>query len=227
MNPRACYETELVFEPAIAPKRIAVVGGGAAGMSFACHAAERGHVVTLFEAQPELGGQLNYAKRVPGKEEFYEMLRYFGRRLAKAVSPCAWASGPPWRCWRISRRSSSPRASCPARPTSPAWTIRKSSAIPTCCRAENGREDVAIIGAGGIGFDVAEFLVQPDPQLQVATYLTEWGVDGAHAHRGGLLPAPQPPEPARQVYLLQRKTDRMGAGLGKTTGWIHRAVSRP
>ena len=210
--------------PAIAPKRIAVVGGGAAGMSFACHAAERGHMVTLFEAQAELGGQLNLAKRVPGKEEFYEMLRYFGRRLVTAGVTV-----------RLGERATVEALSGfeevilasgvqPRTPPIPGVDHPKVISYPDLLSGrKTAGKTVAIIGAGGIGFDVAEFLVQPDPHLQVAAYLTEWGVDGAHAHRGGLLPAPQPPEPARQVYLLQRKTDRMGAGLAKTTGWIHRA----
>ncbi|MBK9798118.1 MAG: NADPH-dependent 2,4-dienoyl-CoA reductase [Holophagaceae bacterium] len=225
VNPRACYETELIFKPIIAPKRLAVVGGGAAGLSFACHAAERGHMVTLFEEAQELGGQLNLAKRVPGKEEFFETLRYFGRRLATAgvvlrlgeratvealegFDDIILATGVRGRTPDI------PGADHPKVITYPELLSGRKVAGKT----------VAIIGAGGIGFDVAEFLVQPDHAPQVQRYLDEWGVDGAHAHRGGVLPAARPPEPARQVHLLQRKTDRMGADLGKTTGWIHRAT---
>jgi 2,4-dienoyl-CoA reductase (NADPH2) len=225
VNPRACYETELVFEPTLTPKRIAVVGGGAAGLSFACHAAERGHLVTLFEAAQELGGQLNLAKRVPGKEEFFETLRYFGRRLARAGVTL-----------RLGERATAEALTdfddiilatgVQARtPDIPGIDHPKVISYPDLL---SGRKvagpTVAVIGAGGIGFDVAEFLVQPDPAPQVDRYLAEWGVDGAHAHRGGLLPAPRPPVPARKVFLLQRKTDRMGADLGKTTGWIHRAT---
>jgi len=225
VNPRACFETELVFEPVIAPKRLAVVGGGAAGLSFACHAAERGHVVSLFEAAPELGGQLNLAKRVPGKEEFFETLRYFGRRLAtagvtlrlgeratvEALAPfdeVILATGV------LSRTPDIPGVDHPTVISYPDLLSGRKVAGRT----------VAIIGAGGIGFDVAEFLVQADHSPQVDRYLREWGVDAAHAHRGGLLPASQGSEPARKVHLLQRKTDRMGADLGKTTGWIHRAT---
>jgi 2,4-dienoyl-CoA reductase (NADPH2) len=225
VNPRACFETELVFEPTLTPKRIAVVGGGAAGLSFACHAAERGHLVTLFEAAQELGGQLNLAKRVPGKEEFFETLRYFGRRLARAgvtlrlgvrataevltdFDDIVLATGVQAR-----------------RPDIPGVDHPKVISYPDLLSGRKvAGQTVAVIGAGGIGFDVAEFLVQGDPAPQVGRYLAEWGVDGAHAHRGGLLRAPQPPEPARKVFLLQRKTDRMGANLGKTTGWIHRAT---
>jgi len=225
VNPRACFETELVFEPVIAPKRLAVVGAGAAGLSFACHAAERGHVVSLFEAASELGGQLNLAKRVPGKEEFFETLRYFGRRLATAGVTL-----------RLGERAT-PEALAPfdevilatgvqsRTPDIPGVDHPKVISYPDLLsgRKVAGRT-VAIIGAGGIGFDVAEFLVQAESAPQADRYLREWGVDAAQAHRGGLLPAPQVPEPARKVFLLQRKTDRMGADLGKTTGWIHRAT---
>ncbi|WP_291270644.1 NADPH-dependent 2,4-dienoyl-CoA reductase [Geothrix sp.] len=224
VNPRACYETELVFAPAYAPRRIAVAGGGAAGMSFACHAAERGHVVTLFEAGPELGGQLNLAKRVPGKEEFYEMLRYFGRRLATAgvtVRLGERATVELLSDYEEVILATGVRARTP---DIPGLDHPKVISYPDLLSGrKTAGKTVAVIGAGGIGFDVAEFLVQPDATPQVERYLSEWGVDGTHDLRGGLLPAPQPPEPARQVFLLQRKTDRMGAGLGKTTGWIHRA----
>ena len=225
VNPRACFETELVFEPTITPKRIAVVGGGAAGLSFACHAAERGHVVTLFEAAQELGGQLNLAKRVPGKEEFFETLRYFGRRLATAGVTV-----------RLGERATAETlvgfeeivlaTGVQARtPDLPGIEHPKVISYPDLLSGRKlAGKTVAIIGAGGIGFDVAEFLVHSEHSPQTDRYLGEWGVDGAHAHRGGLLPAPQPLEPARAVFLLQRKTERMGADLGKTTGWIHRAT---
>jgi 2,4-dienoyl-CoA reductase (NADPH2) len=225
VNPRACFETELTFRAALHPRRIAVVGGGAAGLSFACHAAERGHVVTLFEAAQELGGQLNLAKRVPGKEEFFETLRYFGRRLATAGVTL-----------RLGERATMASLSDfdevvlatgvqGRTPDIPGVDHPKVISYPDLLSGRRvAGQTVAIIGAGGIGFDVAEFLVQADHAPRVERYLGEWGVDGAHTHRGGLLPAHSPLAPARQVFLLQRKTDRMGADLGKTTGWIHRAT---
>jgi 2,4-dienoyl-CoA reductase (NADPH2) len=224
VNPRACFETELVFEPTVSPRRIAVVGGGAAGMSFACHAAERGHVVTLFEAAQELGGQLNLAKRVPGKEEFFETLRYFGRRLAAAGVTLRLGERPTVETLSAFEEVVLATGVRARTPEFPGVDHPKVISYPDLLsgRRQAGPK-VAIIGAGGIGFDVAEFLVHADPAPEVGRYLREWGVDREHAHRGGLLPTPQVQAPIRQVWLLQRKTDRMGAGLGKTTGWIHRA----
>ncbi len=193
-------------------------------MSFASHAAERGHLVTLFEAAPELGGQLNIAKRVPGKEEFYETLRYFGRRLAQAGVTV-----------RLGERATPELLAdfdeiilatgvVPRHPDIPGIDHPKVISYPDLLLGRRtAGEKVAIIGAGGIGFDVAEFLAEGAHAPDEARYLQAWGVDGAHAHRGGLLERPEPSKPARQVFLLQRKTDRMGANLGRTTGWIHRA----
>ncbi|GLH72710.1 NADPH-dependent 2,4-dienoyl-CoA reductase [Geothrix limicola] len=225
VNPRACFETELVFEPAIAPKRIAVVGGGAAGLSFACHAAERGHVVTLFEAASELGGQLNLAKRVPGKEEFYETLRYFGRRLAAAGVTLRLGEAATVEALAEFEEVVLATGVRGRVPDIQGIDHPKVISYPDLLSGRKvAGQRVAIIGAGGIGFDVAEFLVHGNHAPSVQRYLGEWGVDANHSHRGGLLPAPEPSEPARTVYLLQRKTDRMGADLGKTTGWIHRAT---
>ncbi|HEU4950994.1 MAG TPA: NADPH-dependent 2,4-dienoyl-CoA reductase [Holophagaceae bacterium] len=225
VNPRAARETELTFTPTPAPKRLAVVGGGAAGLSFAAHAAERGHRVTLFEAAPELGGQLNLAKRVPGKEEFYETLRYFRGRLAEAgvelrLGAKAGAADLAGFDEVILASGVVPRS-----PDLPGLDHPKVISYPDLLsgrKAAGAR--VAIIGAGGIGFDVAEYLVQDGQSPDLATFLREWGVDADHAHRGGLLPKPEGLHAKREVYLCQRKADRMGASLGKTTGWIHRAA---
>ncbi|HZU52763.1 MAG TPA: NADPH-dependent 2,4-dienoyl-CoA reductase [Holophagaceae bacterium] len=225
VNPRACYETELTFTKAASPKQIAVVGGGAAGMSFAAHAAERGHRVTLFEAAPELGGQLNLAKKVPGKEEFYETLRYFKTRMEQAgvaVRLGAKATGADLKGFDEIILSSG------VLPRAPEITGLDHTKVISYPDLLSGRKQagarVAIIGAGGIGFDVAEFLVQDGKAPDLAEFLAEWGVDAEQAHRGGLLPKPEPFQVARQVFMCQRKSDRMGASLGKTTGWIHRAA---
>ncbi len=225
VNPRAAFELELNFPRTDSPKQIAVVGGGAAGMSFAAHAAERGHRVTLFEAASELGGQVNLAKKVPGKEEFYEMLRAFRVRLEKAgvaVKLGVKATGADLKGYDEIVLSSGVR---PRVPEIPGLDHPKVISYPDLL---SGRKvagaRVAIIGAGGIGFDVAEFLVQDGQAPDLATFLREWGVDSAHAHPGGLLPKPEGIHPQREVILCQRKTDRMGATLGKTTGWVHRAA---
>lgn len=226
VNPRACHETELNYRPAAAPKRIAVVGAGPAGITAATIAAERGHVVDLFEAAPELGGQLNLAKQVPGKEEFHEMLRYFayrieatgvrlhlGRRVAAGdlagFDEVIVATGVLPRDPRIPGQEH-PR-------------VMSYIDLLSGRRAAGAR--VAVIGAGGIGFDVAEFLVAGghSTAIDAAAWRAEWGVTDPADERGGIAP-PRVSPPARQVVLLQRKSGKLGAGLGKTTGWIHRAA---
>jgi len=221
VNPRAAFETELVLTPVAAPKHVAVVGGGPAGLACATALAERGHRVTLFEQAREIGGQFRYAREIPGKEDFRDTLRYFQRRLELlgvqlALNTRADAA-------RLANGfdevviSSGVTARVPDIPG-----IDHPKAVPypdLLSGARRAGERVAIIGAGGIGFDVATFLTH----RQGEDYLAEWGIDRTLTTRGGLLPA-KPAAAARRVYLLQRKPGRPGATLGKTTGWIHRAA---
>lgn len=229
VNPRAAFETELVYLKAKQPKRVAVVGGGVAGMSAATVAASRGHQVTLFEASHEVGGQFNLAKVVPGKEEFHETIRYFKVQIEKTgvdlrlntkvnreqleregFEEIIIATGVVPRALRI-EGSDSPQV------LSYAEVLRG---------APVGRK-VAVIGAGGIGFDVSEYLLKPEHQPQpqpLADWQREWGVDPNpnYVSEGGMQIAKVHP-PIREIYLLQRKTSALGAGLGKTSGWVHRA----
>ena len=227
VNPRACNETELVIKPAAAKKKVAVVGAGPAGLAFATTAAERGHDVTLFEASSEIGGQFNLAKRIPGKEEFGETLRYFRRRLdATGVKV------------KVSHRATAEELAAggfdhvalatgvtPRTPDIPGSDHPKVARYIDIIegRREAGRK-VAIVGAGGIGFDVAELLSHSgDQPNDIDHFRNEWGIDATYAVRGGLKkPADEPPP--RQIWLLQRKTSKVGDGLAKTTGWIRRTL---
>ena len=225
VNPLACYETELVPTPAQVRRSVAVVGGGPAGLAYACTAAERGHNVTLFEKAPEIGGQFNLAKRVPGKEEFNETLRYFANRLERAgvtVRLSTEAGVDDLRGFDevVLATGVTPRhVKIPGvdHPSVLSYLDVLRHDAPVGPR-------VAIIGAGGIGFDVAEFLAQGDarPSLDVAAYMDQWGVDMTMSTGGGLKP-PVAAKPARAITLCQRKAGKLGAGLGKTTGWAHRA----
>lgn len=226
VNPRACNETELVIRPAATKKHIAVIGAGPAGLACATTLGERGHAVTLFEQASEIGGQFNMAKRIPGKEEFHESLRYYGVRLrengvdlrlnTRATPDVLRAAGFDEiviACGIMPRAVSIPGIEHP--------TVM--SYVDLLLGGRTAGKRVAIIGAGGIGFDVAEFLVQspPSPSTDVARWTHEWGIDTTLAARSGLVrAAPEPPD--REVWLLQRTAGRPGARLNKTTGWVHR-----
>lgn len=226
VNPRACHETELLIEPASSPRSVCVVGAGPAGLAAATTAARRGHRVTLIDSAAEIGGQFNMARQVPGKEEFNETLRYFGKqieltgvelRLNHRVDDAAelqdyddilLASGV------------SPRT-----PAIPGIDHPKVLSYVDVLR---GRAPVgarvAIIGAGGIGFDIAEFLLHDgsDASLDPKAFMAEWGIDASFESAGGVLDFNPAHVPARQIFLLQRKPTKVGKDLGKSTGWIHR-----
>jgi 2,4-dienoyl-CoA reductase (NADPH2) len=221
VNPRACNETELVYEVTDRPKSIAVVGSGPAGLAFATIAAERGHKVTVFEQNDALGGQFNLAKRIPGKEEFQHTLNYYQYQLEKYqvqvhINTKATVDSLADFDEVVLATGIKPRI-----PDIKGIEHSKVvSYIDVITQKKEVGKRVAIIGAGGIGFDVAEFLTTA-PQEHASEFYDEWGIDIHGEHRGGLKP-PEVPESPRQVYLLQRKKEKMGQRLGKTTGWIHR-----
>ncbi|MFE6804068.1 FAD-dependent oxidoreductase [Streptomyces sp. NPDC057681] len=230
VNPRACHETELVLAPTRLRKRVAVVGAGPAGLACAVSAAERGHAVTLFDAASEVGGQLNVARKVPGKEEFDETLRYYRAQLelhgveVRLNTPVTAADLTPDAYDEVVVAT----GVTPRTPEIPG--LDHPSVVGYLDVLRDGApvgERVAIVGAGGIGFDVAEYLTDSGDKASQdpATYFRQWGVDMDYRDRGGLA-KPDRPAPPRAVHLLQRKTSKVGAGLGKTTGWIHRTELR-
>ncbi|OBT11406.1 NADPH-dependent 2,4-dienoyl-CoA reductase [Shewanella sp. UCD-FRSSP16_17] len=227
VNPRACYETELNFTPTQHKKRLAVMGAGPAGMAFSVYAASRGHEVVLFEAKNEVGGQFNLARKIPGKEEFDETIRYFNNQMKlhkvelrlntrldldvlanEKFDEVIVASGVVPRALDL-----------------PGFDSPKVVDYQQVLKGEVYiGEKVALIGAGGIGFDMAHFLCERESStLQPDKWLEQWGIDKTYQHPGGLTEESEH-KPDREVYLLQRKTTKMGKGLGKTTGWIHRSV---
>lgn len=228
VNPRACHETELVYQPLAQPlvqaKKIAVVGAGPAGLSFATVAASRGHQVSLFDAASEIGGQFNVAKQIPGKEEFYETLRYFGKQISLTgvtlkLNTKVSASDLAGFDEVILATGITPRVP----PIDGIDHPKVLSYLEVLRDKKVVGKTVAIIGAGGIGFDVAEYLSHSgiSNSLVPEKFYAEWGVDTSYAHAGGLGEVNIEASP-RQIFLLQRKTSKVGDGLGKTTGWIHR-----
>lgn len=227
VNPRACHETELNYLPASKKKKIAVVGAGPAGLAFSSVAAQRGHEVHLFDADSQIGGQFNMAKQIPGKEEFHETLRYFNKQLnihgvnlhlgqkvnAQDLIPAAFdeiilATGV------FPRALELPGIEHP----------KVLNYIDVLKRHQKTGQKVAIIGAGGIGFDVAEYLLKEEQGegISVSTFMDEWGVDMNYQDKGGLKD-PSLEKNERTIYLLQRSKGKLGERLGKTTGWIHRS----
>jgi 2,4-dienoyl-CoA reductase (NADPH2) len=228
VNPRACHETIRVFAPRTIPGRIAVVGAGPAGLACATAAAERGHRVVLFDENDRIGGQLLLAVRIPGKEEFLETLAGYDRRIRRLgielrlgrVVSVADLAGERFdeivlAAGVVPRAAGIPGEDLPIAATYPDVIAGRTDVGPR----------VAVVGAGGIGFDSAELLTHhgPSPSLDLDRFLAEWGVDRTGTHPGGLAPAPTPAPPRREVWLLQRRSGKLGADLGRTTGWIHRA----
>lgn len=225
VNPRACHETLLPVTPAAQRKKLAVVGAGPAGMAFAVNAAMRGHQVTLFDAAGEIGGQFNVARQIPGKAEFNETLRYYRTQLARYEVDlrlnCRVAADMLGDFDEIVLAT----GIVPRTPDIAGITHRKVLSYLDVLRDKKPvGQRVAIIGAGGIGFDTASYLSHSnrDDSLDIAAFCQQWGIDQSLQRRGGLA-QPQSPTSPRQIWLLQRKAGKPGAGLGKTTGWIHRS----
>ncbi|GLR27479.1 NADPH-dependent 2,4-dienoyl-CoA reductase [Limnobacter litoralis] len=226
VNPRACHETEIVIKPAATRKRIAVVGAGPAGMSLAVTAAERGHEVHLFDEHGQVGGQFNIAKTIPGKEEFHETIRYFERQLEHKkvhvhlntrATPAMLKEGGydevVLATGVVPRKLDIPGADHP----------KVLGYLDVLREHKPVGKTVAVVGAGGIGFDTSEYLTHEgvSASVDLDKFNREWGIDPTYKNVGGLT-AEHVEEPPRQIYLLQRKTSKVGSGLGKTTGWIHR-----
>ncbi len=226
VNPRACHETELVLEPTVTPRRVAVVGAGPAGLSAALAADQRGHDVTLFDQADRIGGQLHYAAAIPGKEEFLGLIEWY--RTEVGESRIALRLGQTVTAADLDGFDSVVIATG-VRPRDPGIAGQDQPTVIGYADLLSGRAKagprVAVVGAGGIGFDVAEFLVAGESTtLDPQAWRSEWGVTDPDRARGGLAPeGPQPEPAAHRVTLLQRKPEKLGKRLGKTTGWVHRA----
>ncbi len=224
VNPRACFETKKPFVPTTASKKVAVVGAGPAWLSCAVTAAERGHEVTLFEKSNQIGGQFRLARQVPGKEEFAETLRYYSRQLELHDVSVKMESSPSVEELRGFDEIVMSTGVVPRQIALPGADGPNVSLYSEVLRGEKQiGKNVAIIGAGGIGFDMATYLLHEEKEESISSFMAEWGVDMEYADPGGLL-QPSKNTPLRNIYLLQRKTTKPGAGLGKTTGWIHRST---
>jgi 2,4-dienoyl-CoA reductase (NADPH2) len=228
VNPRACHETLLNYAPTDSPKRIAVVGAGPAGLGYATVAAQRGHAVTLFDSAAEIGGQFNLAKRVPGKEEFYETLRYYSRMI-EVLGITLHLNMRVDAAQLKARNFDHIVIATGIEPRVPKVDGIDHPSVISYIDAIMGRKPVgrkvAIMGAGGIGFDVAEVILHKGTSaaLDLNVFAREWGIDFEHHPRGGVTGVEPIVEKAdRDVFLLQRKTTPVGRGLGKTTGWTHR-----
>ncbi len=227
VNPIACYETELTFTATTKPKRIAVIGAGPAGLAFSVYAADRGHNIEIFDAASEIGGQFNFAKLIPGKEEFYETLRYFKKQLE---------------LHKITVHLNCQQSAEKLIKAGFDEVVLATGIIPRKLNIKGIESDkvlsylevlrdkkpvgkrVAIIGAGGIGFDIATYLAEEKSLTKdLDAWLENWGVDKAYQHAGALLEQPKRHVTEREIYLLQRKATKVGKGLGKTSGWVHRA----
>ena len=225
VNPFACNETKMQLRPATDAKSIAVVGAGPAGLAAATTAARRGHRVTLFDAATQIGGQFNIAKKIPGKEEFNETIRYFEKEIT--LCGVTLALGQTVAADDLSDFDEVILATgvTPRLPDIPGIKHTKVLGYLEVIRGAPVGKSVAVIGAGGIGFDISEFLIHSGPSASqdIPTFMKEWGIDMTFTARGGVegMVAEFSP-PAREVYLLQRSSEKVGAGLGKTTGWIHR-----
>ncbi|MFT5697997.1 MAG: 2,4-dienoyl-CoA reductase (NADPH2) [Desulforhopalus sp.] len=224
VNPRACFEIEKPFIPASRKKKVAVIGAGPAGLACSTTAAARGHEVTLFEQSAHLGGQFRLARQVPGKEEFAETLRYYTRQLELHGVEVKLEISPEVAELKKYDEVVMSTGVIPREITIPGINGNNVSMYNEVLLGDKVVGDrVAIIGAGGIGFDMATFLLHDQGKESIPSFMAQWGVDMDYAEPGGL-GLPEKKRPKRTIYLLQRKTTKPGAGLGKTTGWIHRSV---